>query len=136
MQDASQAHTIPLFASTQAMVLSSAGQPSYVRFGQEPLTAVAEHADTRVATGFALAQNYPNPFNPTTTITYQIPQRTRVILSVFTILGQEVVRLVDRDQGPGQMRVSFEAGGLASGVYLYRLEAGSHVSVRRMTLIR
>ena len=90
---------------------------------QEPLT-------------FSLLQNYPNPFNPSTTIGYSLAQSARVELSVLTPLGQTVRVLVQQHQGPGEYRVNFDAAGLASGVYFYRLRAGEFVQIRRLTLLR
>jgi len=69
-----------------------------------------------------LFQNYPNPFNPSTTIEYALPQRSYVTLAVFDALGQRVVTLVQDEKDAGYHRAVFDAAGLASGVYLYRLE--------------
>ena len=85
---------------------------------------------------YSLLQNYPNPFNPTTTIRYGLPQRSIVILSVYNTLGQEVATLVNETQGAGYHDVRFDGGGLASGVYLYRLRAGAYSETKRCLLIR
>jgi photosystem II stability/assembly factor-like uncharacterized protein len=85
---------------------------------------------------FAIAQNYPNPFNPTTTITYQIPIRSHVMLKVYDVLGREVVKLVDGVEEPGYKSVQWTSRGLASGVYFYRLEAGDFVETRKLALLR
>ncbi len=81
-------------------------------------------------TVYALSQNYPNPFNPSTTISYELPQRSVVHLVVFNILGQHVVDLVDEERGAGRYAVVWngqtEGGGrAASGVYFYRIDARS-----------
>ena len=87
-------------------------------------------------TGLQLAQNYPNPFNPTTTIDYQLPRPEQVELAVFNVKG-ELVRLLARGlQTAGIHQVNFNAGGLASGVYVYRLTAGEFVISRKMMLLR
>ena len=85
---------------------------------------------------FSLEQNYPNPFNPVTTIRYSIASPEHVRLRVFDLLGREVARVVDQHQLPGTYGIPFDAGRLSSGVYFYRLEAGSHVATRRMLLLK
>jgi hypothetical protein len=85
---------------------------------------------------FSLAQNYPNPFNPVTEIHYAIPRPQRVRLTVFDIMGREIRILVDGFQGEGRHRVEFQAGGLASGVYLYRLETEGRTITKKMMLMR
>jgi hypothetical protein len=85
---------------------------------------------------YNLAQNYPNPFNPITTIQYSIPQRSSVTLKVYDILGKEVAALVNEEKDRGVHSVNFDASGLASGLYLYRLQAGSFVETKKMILLR
>jgi hypothetical protein len=85
---------------------------------------------------FHLQQNYPNPFNPSTTLSYSIPEKSHVRLSVFDLLGREVAQLVNRVQGAGTYRITFDASGLPSGTYLYRITAGDFTSVKKMTFVR
>jgi hypothetical protein len=85
---------------------------------------------------FSLDQNYPNPFNPSTLISYSIPERSHVRLSAYDLLGREVVQLVNQVQGAGNYRVTFDASGLPSGTYLYRITAGDFTSVNKMTFMR
>ncbi|MGA9115643.1 MAG: immunoglobulin domain-containing protein, partial [Bacteroidota bacterium] len=85
---------------------------------------------------FSLKQNFPNPFNPSTEIRYEIPEAAHVTLRVYDMLGREVAALVDAPQQPGRYSVSLEAGHLASGVYLCRMQAGTFTSVRRLMLLR
>jgi hypothetical protein len=90
---------------------------------------------------FLLTQNYPNPFNPATTIRYEIPNESRVVLKVYNMLGQEVRTLANTTQGRGVYHVQWdgknESGNMvSSGVYLYRLEAGSTVKSRKMLFIK
>jgi hypothetical protein len=85
---------------------------------------------------FALEQNYPNPFNPATTITYSLAQPVHVHLVVHDLLGRRVATLIDKKQDAGVYEVQFDGSGLASGVYFYRLEAGSYTAVNRMMVLR
>jgi len=85
---------------------------------------------------FKVYQNYPNPFNPSTTISYAIPHRSNVILKVYNITGNEVASLVNEVQEPGSYSVHFNAEKLSSGVYFYRVTAGTFSSVRKMILIK
>jgi len=95
---------------------------------------------------FELYQNYPNPFNPTTKIRYSIPSlalrervsegRVRVSLKVYDVLGNEIATLVNEEKPPGNYEVEFNAKGLASGVYFYRLTAGSFIQTKKMILLR
>ncbi len=99
-------------------------------------TGVAEQPD--LPTSFALDQNYPNPFNPTTTIGYRLggAGSGRVRLVVYDVLGREVAVLVDGMQSPGSYTVTVDAAGYASGMYLYRLQAGGAVETRTMLLLK
>jgi hypothetical protein len=83
-----------------------------------------------------LGQNYPNPFNPTTTIRYSISSSSRVLLTVYDVLGRKVTTLVDRHQVAGRYSVDFGTASLASGVYLYRLQVGEFTETRKMMLMR
>ena len=85
---------------------------------------------------YRLYQNYPNPFNPITRIQYSIPERSFVSLKVFDVLGNEVARLVDEFNYSGEYQVEFEASGLTSGIYFYKLIAGSFVETKKMILMR
>jgi phosphodiesterase/alkaline phosphatase D-like protein len=85
---------------------------------------------------YSLAQNYPNPFNPATTIRYGLPQRSMVNLTIFNALGQQVRQLLSEEQAAGYHDVKFEGSGLASGVYFYRIRAGSFVETKKFLLIR
>ncbi len=93
--------------------------------------------ETEVVREFALNQNYPNPFNPTTNISFSLADAAPVKLTVYNLLGQEVTTLISgKLMNAGTHNVAFNAASLSSGVYIYRLEAGSFVSNKRMTLIK
>jgi hypothetical protein len=114
------------------------------------LTAVTMDANTVVVPGivnaignnssvsrnFALEQNYPNPFNPSTTIQYSLENAAQVSLKVYNLLGQDVATLVNDRQEAGSYVVPFNALNLSSGVYFYRLEAGSFVSMKRLVYMK
>jgi len=85
---------------------------------------------------FELAQNYPNPFNPTTTIQYSIPQRSNVTLKVYDVLGNEVATLIKEEKERGVYMVNFNASGLASGIYFYRLQAGIFTQTKKLVIIK
>jgi hypothetical protein len=86
-------------------------------------------------TTYFLSQNYPNPFNPSTTIRYVLPQKSRVTLSVINTLGQEVANLVNGEYEAGFHETTFDASGLSSGVYFYRIQAGEFVATKRLLLL-
>ena len=96
-------------------------------------TAVSEGRHPEM---FALGQNYPNPFNPSTTISYQLPSRSHVTLKVFNLLGQETAVLVNGIESPGFKSVQWNASGVASGLYLYKLQAGKFVETKKLILQR
>ncbi|MBE0557465.1 MAG: T9SS type A sorting domain-containing protein, partial [Proteobacteria bacterium] len=77
-----------------------------------------------------------NPFNPSTTIQYALHSRTHAALLVYNILGQRVAELVNEEKDAGSYEIQFDASGLASGVYLYRLEAGSFVQTRKLVVLK
>ena len=93
-------------------------------------------APNAAALSYTLDGNYPNPFNPSTEIRFTLPQAQRVTLVVYDLLGRVVARLLDGPLEAGQQRVRFNASGLASGMYLYRLQAGTFVETRRMVLLK
>jgi hypothetical protein len=89
-----------------------------------------------IPTIFVLAQNYPNPFNPGTTIKYQLPASSKVTLKVYDVLGNEVIALLNEEKEAGTYEFIFNASNYSSGVYLYRLEAGSFVETKKMVLMK
>jgi hypothetical protein len=91
---------------------------------------------TKLPKEFNLSQNYPNPFNNSTVIKYAIPEEGLVTLKVFNTIGEEVAELVNDTKQTGNHEVSFDATGLSSGLYFYRLQAGSFVETKKMVLLR
>jgi hypothetical protein len=98
-------------------------------------TGVAQGGNTQPAS-FSLAQNYPNPFNPSTIIEFSLPLRSSTRLIVYNLLGQEVARLVNGEVGEGHHSVTFNGASLSSGMYIYKLTAGTHVGTGKMNLIK
>ena len=85
---------------------------------------------------FKLKQNYPNPFNPTTTISYDLPLPSHVLLQVYDMQGREVTRLVNEKLNAGSHTTYWNAAGFASGVYLYRLQAGNYTETKKLILLK
>ncbi|MBI5470745.1 MAG: T9SS type A sorting domain-containing protein [Ignavibacteriae bacterium] len=98
---------------------------------------------TGLPSAFVLHQNYPNPFNPSTRIKFRIgdvggqrSEVSRVMLKVYDVLGREVATLVDENLSAGKYEATFDAKGLASGLYFYRLQSGSFVETKKLMVLR
>jgi hypothetical protein len=85
---------------------------------------------------YTISQNYPNPFNPATKIDYTVAKAGPVSIKVYTTLGQEVATLVNETLAPGHYQVTFDGTDLSSGVYIYKMTAGSYVHSRKMMLVK
>jgi hypothetical protein len=105
----------------------------YLRGINKPM--VTESSE-EIPTEYKLFDNYPNPFNPSTVIQYAVSSRQFVSLKVYDVLGNEVVTLVNEYQEPGRHKVEFDASKLASGVYIYKLTAGSFTSSKKMMVVK
>jgi hypothetical protein len=99
-------------------------------------TAIERNPDAEVPLGHQLFQNYPNPFNPTTHIRFAITQREWVRIEVYDILGKRVATLVDGYVDAGEFTVEFDGRDLPSGIYLYRMSAGSYAAAKQLTLLK
>ncbi len=95
-----------------------------------------EDQSTYVPETFSLNQNYPNPFNPSTIISYQLPQQSNVELAIYNMAGQIVSSLVSEQQSAGSYQYEWDADGLVSGVYFYRITAGEFVKVKKLLLLK
>ncbi|REL38484.1 T9SS C-terminal target domain-containing protein [Rhodohalobacter sp. SW132] len=104
----------------------------------ESETPVSVHPDepSELVTDLELDQNYPNPFNPTTQIRFSLPEQSNVRLDIYNMLGQRVAVLVNEGKSSGRHTVRFDASGLSSGVYFYRLQTDSQTLARQMMLIK
>ncbi|MCI0449555.1 MAG: T9SS type A sorting domain-containing protein [Chlorobi bacterium] len=99
-------------------------------------TLVGISGNSQLPGTFALAQNFPNPFNPGTVIKYQLPKESLVKITIYDVLGKNVATLINEKKNAGYHQVEFNASGLASGLYLYKIEAGSFTDVKKMMLIK
>ncbi|MEZ4700758.1 MAG: DUF5060 domain-containing protein [Rhodothermales bacterium] len=125
----------PLYLQFESAGLDAPALDATIRIDEgAPMRIASDAVDTPVT--FALEPNYPNPFNPSTVIRYALPASNPVRIEVFDLTGRSVAVLVDATQPAGAHEVVFDAAGLPSGVYLYRLDAGSFRQTRRMTLVR
>jgi hypothetical protein len=132
---------LPVFLATGSLSGMVTDTTTFVPNGISALSALKGSGGTGVGGtsrpgSFALDQNYPNPFNPSTVIPYALGSGAHVRLSVISPLGQEMRVLVDQYQEVGEYRVQFDATGLASGMYFYRLRAGQYTETRRLMLVR
>jgi hypothetical protein len=105
-------------------------------FARLNIISDVEKENDNIPTEFSLHQNYPNPFNPSTTIMFSIPQEELVTLKIYNSLGEEVATLANEYKPAGNYSVSFDAGKLTSGVYLYKITAGSYSQIRKMMLVK
>jgi hypothetical protein len=127
--------TLGISGTTLFASASTGGYSLWKRPLSQMITTV-EPTLSEAPRDFVLEQNYPNPFNPTTTIRYALPERSHVTLTVFNTLGQRIATLVNSDIDAAYHSVQFDAAGLASGVYFYRLSAGSYVDTKQLLLVR
>jgi hypothetical protein len=97
---------------------------------------VEDEETLEIPSAFSLSQNYPNPFNPTTKIKYSVPQSSNVVIKVFDILGNEIESLVDEEKSLGTYELTWYAEQLPSGIYFYRIQAGSFVETKKMLLMK
>ncbi len=103
--------------------------------GTSKISNIVE-VNTQTVVSYILKQNYPNPFNPSTTISYQIPEKNFVSIKVIDVLGNEVATVINSEQDAGLHNVTFNASNLASGIYLYQLKVGNYVQTKRMMLMK
>jgi hypothetical protein len=93
-------------------------------------------AGKNVPQAFTLLQNYPNPFNPSTTIAFSLPSQSFVSLKVFDVLGREVATIVSEEMAAGTYSRRWNATKLSSGIYFYRLQAGSNTQMKKLILLK
>jgi hypothetical protein len=99
-------------------------------------STVNNESEEIIPNKFSLNQNYPNPFNPSTQIQYALPESSQVTLEVFNSVGQKVMELVNGQKSAGYHTATFDASGLSSGVYLYKITTPSFTQTKKMLLIK
>jgi photosystem II stability/assembly factor-like uncharacterized protein len=127
-------HGISFFDENISVAVGDSGVILATRNGGVTPVEVAKGGELLMR--MKLEQNYPNPFNPTTTIKYELPRASEVALSVYDMLGRQVSVLVNERKAPGSYSVTFDGSYLSSGVYFYRIVAGSFTETKRLLLIR
>ena len=108
----------------------------FAAYTDETLTSVEKIYGSAVPERMSLSQNYPNPFNPTTVINYELPVNSDVSLKVYNLLGREVAALVNEKKEAGSYSIKWNATGFSSGVYFYRLQAGSFSVTKKLIVIK
>ena len=128
---------VPVLTSLTAWAIKAKSSESN-RFGitLTPSTSVSIDDEIDAPTEFTLGQNYPNPFNPTTNINYSVGEAGPVNITVYNVMGQKVAELLNTTKNAGSYQITWNATGVASGIYYYRLTAPGQVLTRQMTLIK
>jgi hypothetical protein len=113
---------------TIEQALTDMGEVTGINDEEENLTVIPREFD--------LNQNYPNPFNPTTVIEFALPVKSKVELSVYNLLGEKIITLVNEEKDAGNHQVLFNAINLSSGIYFYKLQANDFVQTKKMILLK
>jgi len=112
------------------------GSPKKVEIRQGQSTTGVESLSMSIPTSFKLDQNYPNPFNPSTKIRFGLPKESKVTVTIYNMLGEEVAKVVDGEYGAGYYEINFNAGNLSSGFYMYVITAGEFFQAKKMVLTK
>jgi hypothetical protein len=134
-------------SSSKGWAYDALGEHCYAKFPDDgtshcltiyfnSLTSVEKSRNRRLPLQYGLRQNYPNPFNPATTISFSLPSKSFVSLIVYDVLGREVATLVSEELSPGNYSQQWNASDLPSGIYFYRLQAGSFAETKKLVLLR
>ena len=99
-------------------------------------TSIADHQESNTPKQYELYANYPNPFNPMTTIRYTLPKSSTVSLTIFNLIGQEILALVDDTRPAGEYEVQWNASNLPSGLYVCKMQAGEFVATKKLVLLK
>ncbi len=120
--------------NTGAMLAFTSSGGMYVN--NSPTTSIGDGENNLNPDIYSLSQNYPNPFNPSTVIEFSLPEAAEVSLKVYDITGREIALLASGNYAKGKHSFNFEARGLSSGIYFYRIIAGGFVDTKRMVLLK
>ena len=132
----SQQGDAPSFTGKLSYLKPNSVLDGYKKMQQLLHGSIKEKEHKIIPKEFALAQNYPNPFNPITTIGFSLPQNTKVVIKVYDILGRLVKELVNEYKTAGVYNVKFDGTNFSSGVYFYKIEAGTFVDTKKMVLVK
>jgi Secretion system C-terminal sorting domain len=127
------AYGVGLVKSERTLPVRQAHTDELISFGT---TGVSDGAVNQTPLKCSLSQNYPNPFNPSTVISYQVASFSKISLKVFDLMGREVATLVNEVKSAGSYTATFNAANMPSGVYFYRLQAGSFTETKRLVLLK
>lgn len=127
--------TAQINTQDNTLLISQSDLYSFYRIVPTSITGV-ENENNSLPENYTLDQNYPNPFNPSTVIKYSLPSESFVSLKVYDLLGREVRTLVNGIQKAGVQRINFNASGLTSGVYIYKLSAGNFTQTKKLVLLK
>jgi 5'-nucleotidase / UDP-sugar diphosphatase len=132
----SDLYTYPDTAEFHVVLEYILAQGGMISPKHESRVTTVENKYVAIPDKYELCQNYPNPFNPTTNFEFQIVERGLVSLKVYDILGNEVATIINRELPAGNYKYQWNASGLASGVYIYRLQAGSFIDTKKLILMK
>ena len=129
-------HTVYLNSNSyiEFPVKSGVSSPVHAMFEEEGVIGIEN--ENGVPYEFSLEQNYPNPFNPNTVINYSLAAAEKVQITVYDLLGKEIKTLVNEVKGPGSYQVTFSASDISSGVYFYKITAGSFLDIKKMVVVK
>ncbi len=136
IQVADLADTLEAMVSSETFLFAGAQSGTVWRAVASQTSNFIDSQRKIIPEDFQLTQNFPNPFNPSTTISYQLSAESRVLIAVYDLLGCEVAVLVSERKPAGRYEVTWDASHFSSGVYFYKLTAGSFVETRRMMLLK
>ena len=126
---------IKIHPTANFLVAGTHGRSMY-KIDLDMVTGIETDKGSTTLNSFILEQNYPNPFNPSTTIQYTVGSKQFVELKVYDVLVEEITTLVNEEKSEGTYEINFSASVLTSGVYFYKIKAGSYIQTKKMILLR